>query len=75
MASTKLGNIVAEINEIKVKLAMKLTGSKDPGVDLEGGGCKGCSCTPLHFFLLIIIHIIHCYTNYFNLQAGVKMLL
>ena len=29
MASTKLGNIVAEINEIKVKLVMKLTGSKD----------------------------------------------
>ena len=54
MASTKLGNIVAEINEIKVKLAMKLTGSKDPGVDLEGGGAKGAAAPPFIFFCSLL---------------------
>ena len=34
------------------------------GTDLGGG-----------IFLLIIIHIIHCYTQYFNLQAGVKIVI
>ena len=38
------------------------------------GGAKGAAAPPF-VFLLIIIHIIHCYTHYFNLQAGVKIVI
>ena len=38
------------------------------------GGAKGAAAPPFGF-LLIIIHIIHCYTHYFNLQAGVKIVI
>ena len=41
------------------------------------GGAKGAAAPPPppSFFLLIIIHIIHCYTHYFNLQASVKIVI
>ena len=35
------------------------------------GGANGAAAPPF-VFLLIIIHIIHCYTHYFNLQARCK---
>ena len=35
------------------------------------GGSKGAAAPSLVFLLLI--HIIHCYTHYFNLQAGIKI--
>ena len=42
----------------------------------EGAKGEAASPPPLFFaFLLIIIHIIHCYTHYFNLQAGVKIVI
>ena len=43
------------------------------GTDL-GGGAKGAAAPPF-VYLLIINHIIHCYTHYFNLQAGVKIVI
>ena len=43
------------------------------GADL-GGGAKGAAAPPF-VFLLIIIHIIHCYTHYINLQAGVMIVI
>ena len=42
----------------------------------RGGGVQRVQLhPPLFFFLLIIIHIIHCYTHYFNLQAGLKIVI
>ena len=38
------------------------------------GGAKGAAAPPF-VFLLIIIHIIHCYTHYINLQAGVMIVI
>ena len=39
------------------------------------GVAKGAAAPAFIFFSLIIIHIIHCCTHYFNLQAGVKIVI